>query len=84
MTVGNFAKKRANIFWSTKNPEKLSDSAIVEGVLNFGDFDDVKAIIKILGLSNVAKIFRRQIRQKRNNYRPEIKNYFKLYFNKYA
>ncbi|MBU4332157.1 hypothetical protein KKD19_02215 [Patescibacteria group bacterium] len=84
MTIANFIKKRPYLFWSTKDYKNLSEAAIVEAVLNYGDFDDVKKMISILGLKKTAAIFRKKSSQKRCNYRPEIKNYFKLYFNKYA
>lgn len=70
--------------WSTRSFSKLSNEVMVEAVLNYGDFDEVQKMIKILGMKEAARIFRKQLKQKRNNYRPEIKNYFKLYFNKYA
>ncbi len=70
--------------WYVKEPENLSQEAIVEAVLNYGDFDDVKKIFSILGIKKVAEIFTKQIGRKRINYRPEIKNYFQLYFKKYA
>ncbi|KKQ68001.1 MAG: hypothetical protein US88_C0008G0055 [Parcubacteria group bacterium GW2011_GWA2_38_27] len=52
--------------------------------MNYGDFNDVKKMIKILGIKKVATIFREKSKEKRCNYRPEIKNYFRLYFDKYA
>jgi len=41
-------------------------------------------LIEKLGIKKTASIFRKKIAGKRNNYRPEIKNYFELYFKKYA
>jgi len=44
-------------------------------------------MIKILGMKKTAKIFREKStpsKMGRQNYRPEIKHYFNLYFNKYA
>ena len=87
MTIGNFVKKRKYLFWSTKNYDNLSPEVVVEGVLNYGNWDDVQELIKILGMEKVATIFRlKSIPDKygRQNYRPEIKYYFNLYFNKYA
>ncbi len=86
MTLLNFIKKRPYLFWSVsaKDYEHLSKEAVVEAVLNHGDFSDVKKMISILGLKKTAAIFRKKSSQKRCNYRPEIKNYFKLYFDKYA
>ncbi|OGZ25632.1 MAG: hypothetical protein A3I85_00775 [Candidatus Nealsonbacteria bacterium RIFCSPLOWO2_02_FULL_38_63] len=84
MTIVSFIKKRAYLVWYTKNYNNLSNEAIVEAVLNYGDFNDVKKMIKILGIKKVATIFREKSKEKRCNYRPEIKNYFRLYFDKYA
>jgi len=87
MTVANFLKSRPHLLWYVADKSKVSAGAAVEAVLNYGDWDDVQAMIKILGLKKTAKIFREKSRPDkfgRQNYRPEIKNYFQLYFNKYA
>ena len=84
MTISNFIKERPYLVWGTRNYGNLSEEAIVENVLNYGDIDDVKEMFSILGIKKSAIIFKKQISQKRNNYRPKIKNYFNLYFKKYA
>ena len=84
MTISNFIKKRPYLVWGTRNYDNLSEEAIVENVLNYGDIDDIKEMFSILGVKKSAIIFKKQISQKRNNYRPKIKNYFNLYFKKYA
>ena len=84
MTIIDFIKKRPYLVWYTKNYDNLSEEAIVEAVLNYGNFDDIKKMVKIMGIKKVAAIFRKKSKQRRCNYRPEIKNYFHFYFNKYA
>ena len=84
MIIGDFVRQRKYLFWSTKNYDGLSNEAVVEGILNYGDWDDVQEMIKILGMKKTAEIFRTKSKQKRCNYRPEIKNYFHFYFNKHA
>lgn len=84
MTINQFIKKRPYLVWYVKDLDKLSEASIVEHVLNYGDWDDVQEMIKILGMKKTAEIFRVKSVQERSNYRPEIKNYFQLYFNKYA
>lgn len=84
MDIRNFVKKRLYLFWYVNDIEHLSKSAIVEGVLNYGDFEDVKKLISIIGLKRTARIFRKQLKQRRVNYDDKIMNYFKLYFDKYA
>ena len=84
MTIQQFIKKRKYLVWYVKNPEELDNEAIIEAVLNYGDWDDVQKMIKILGIKKIAVIFRKKSKEKRCNYFPDIKNYFNLYFNKYA
>jgi hypothetical protein len=81
--INEFIKKRPGLVWSTMQYDKLSEEAIVEAVLNYGDFDDVNEMIKILGMNSVARIFRKDCWKYRCNYRPEVKNYFTLYFDKH-
>lgn len=80
----NFIKKRPYLLWSTEACDALSESAIVEAALNYGNFKDVQTLISILGIEKTASIFRGQLKQKRVNYSPKIINYFQLYFKKYA
>lgn len=84
MTIQEFIKKRPYLIWYVKDYNSLSEAKIVESVLNYGNWNDVLELIKILGIQKTAAIFKRQISQKRCNYYPVIKNYFHLYFNKYA
>lgn len=84
MMINDFIKERPYLVWYTKNYDGLSDGAILESILNYGDFDDVEKAFSIIGIKKAAHIFTEQIRRKRNNYRPKIKNYFNLYFKKYA
>ncbi|MDD2758254.1 MAG: hypothetical protein PHD72_02670 [Patescibacteria group bacterium] len=84
MTLKSFVKTKQFLFWDAKDPARLSAPAVLQSVLNFGDFDDVKKVCQIIGREKAAEIFNKQIKSKRSNYRPEIKNYFQLYFKKYA
>lgn len=84
MTLNAFIKKRPYLIWYEAEPETLSEKAIVEAVLNYGDFEDIRKLIALLGIERVAAIFKSQIKRKRMNYDPKIVNYFKLYFKKYA
>ncbi len=84
MSIGDFVRKRKYLFWSTKNYDGLSNEVVVEAILNYGDMNDVRELISFLGMQEVAKIFYKQTNRPRINYRPEVKNYFQLYFQKYA
>lgn len=87
MNIHQFIKKRKHLIWYTKNFDNLPEESIVEAVLNYGDWDDVQILIKILGIKKVAKIFRAKSKKSkvgRCNYPDKTKHYFTLYFNKYA
>jgi len=85
MTIHDFAKKRKYLFWSTRNIAGLNPEAVVEATLNYGDWEDFKQLVRILGIKRVAKIFRAQTtNQWRTNYQPKVAHYFSLFFKKYA
>ncbi|MEK7375874.1 MAG: hypothetical protein AABZ57_01725 [Candidatus Margulisiibacteriota bacterium] len=84
MALKKFLKRKPYLVWHVRDLAHLSNESIVENVLNYGDFADVKKIISGLGINKVAGIFYKQIKNKRVNYRPKILNYFKAYFKKYA
>lgn len=84
MVIRNFIEKRPYLIWYTRDFKHISREAVLEAVLNYGDFDDVKKIIALLGKKNAARIFQKQVRNRRTNYDMKVANYFRLYFQKYA
>ncbi len=83
MNFKEFKQSRKYLFWDVKI-DKLDEVAVVERVLNYGDWDDVQEMFEVIGIKKVAEIFREQISRRRNNYGRKINNYFSLYFNKYV
>jgi hypothetical protein len=83
-SVIKIIKEKPYLVWYVKNIENLSVESTVENIINWGDFEDIKKMIDVMGIEKVASIFYQQISRRRDNYKPEIKNYFQLYFNKYA
>ena len=85
--LNDFIRKRKYLVWYVSDYDALSVETIVEATLNYGDWDDVQALIKIMGIKGVARVFRAQSQPSkmgRQNYFPEVKNYFGLYFDMYA
>lgn len=80
----DFIAARPHLIWYSKDYDRLDESSIVEATLNYGNWEDVQGLIRILGIDTVAGIFRTQVRRPRKNYRPEVSHYFSLYFDKYA
>ncbi len=82
-----FIEKRKYLVWWVKDHSKLSPESIVEATLNYGDWNDVQELIEIMGIERVASIFREKSKPSamgRQNYRPEIKHYFDLYFQRHV
>ena len=76
-----FISKRASLFWSVGDLSKVSDILLVETILNYGSWEDVKELIQLLGISRTAKLFRDTTEGRaRDNYFPEVKNYFYVIF----
>ena len=82
----DFISKRKHLIWYVKDYRALNEEAIVEATLNYGDWDDVQRLIRILGMEKVAQIFRKQMitGRQRGNYHRKTRHYFNLYFNKYV
>ena len=84
MKLGDFVRSKKHLFWSTKNYDGLSEAAVIEAVLNYGDMSAVRELIDLLGIHKVAKIFYEHTHRARINYDPKIVNYFSLFFQRYA
>lgn len=84
MTLGDFVREHKGLFWSTKNYDALNEAVVVETILNYGDMNNFAELVSLIGIKKMAEIFWKQIQWPRNNYRPEVKNYFSLYFKRYA
>ncbi|MBI4648969.1 MAG: hypothetical protein HY738_20860 [Bacteroidia bacterium] len=64
--------------------ENVNLNSVVEATLNYGTLEDIKKLFEIAGIKKVAEIFYQDTNRERINYFPMIKNYFELYFKKYA
>lgn len=82
--IREFIRSKPYLVWYTKNYDELSEKSIVEGVLNYGNWNDYLFVENSLGLSRVSNIFKDLKNKKRTNLRPQTINYFSNYFNKYA
>lgn len=80
----NFITKRKHLIWYVDYSKEIPVELIVEHTLNYGTWEDFQELIRIIGIEKTAEIFRKQANQRRINYDDKTKNYFSLYFNKYA
>jgi hypothetical protein len=82
-------RKNAALFWYLDDSKKedLPLEIIVEFFLNYADEEDVKELFRLVGIKKVAEVFHRitSISERRSNNIAAInRNYFSLYFKKYA
>ena len=76
----------AALFWYTPEAKKkdISDSLLVETILNYGTMEDVKALFGLMGMDKVAEVFFAAKGRQKQNYFPQIYNFFTLVFNRYV
>lgn len=72
------------LIWYSKNYGGFDEKVIVEAVLNYGSWQTTQKLFSILGLSRTEQIFNKLNSQKRCNLHPLARNYFSLYFARYA
>ena len=86
MTRSEYIKQHASLFWYTPEgkKEEISDSLLVETILNYGTMEDVKALFDLMGMEKVADVFFSAKGRQKLNYFPQIYNFFTLVFNRYV
>jgi len=87
--IQEFIKEQSHLFWYIPEKEKanISHDVLVEFILNYGDMDAVKKLIKLLGLKKTAEIFFHTINlseRRKGNYHELTLNFFSILFSKYA
>lgn len=86
MTRTQIINKNRQLFWYTPDEKKqdISDSLLVERILNDGSLDDYRDLISVLGGERVAEVFFSAKGRQKENYYPEIYHFFSLILSKYA
>ena len=79
-------KNSRPLFWSIGEDrlQNLNESSVVETILNYGNLSQVEHLFQVLGTQKVADIFYTHISQKRNNYYPQVSNFFDKYFKRHV
>ena len=84
-----FIRENSSLFWYTPQDKKedIGPELLVEMILNYGDMEQVRSLIKIMGIKKVADVFFYSINlspRRRGNFYELTVNYFSLVFKKYA
>jgi hypothetical protein len=84
--INKFIKSQEHLFWYTPIKEKknLSDTLLLETILNYADLRTIKEFFDLMGLKKINTIFQNlKGRQKQNLY-PEIHHLFSEYLKRNA
>ena len=86
MTRAEFITKNAHLFWYIKKDAipNIGNEVLVEFIFNYGTWQDVKDLIKIIGHPELKRVYDQITDRKIGNYMPEIYNYLGLIVQKYA
>ena len=84
--IKHFIREHSNLFWYTPEDKKeeISQELLIETILNYGNLDEVRQLINIMGIERLSEIFFSLQGRKKLNYYPEIYHFFSLLFKKYA
>lgn len=86
MTRAEFIEKNKHLFWYIKKDkiQDIGNEVLVEFIFNYGTWEDVKELIKIIGFQELKVVYEGITDRKIGNYMPEIYNYLGLIVKKYA
>ena len=85
MSREQIIEKNKSLFWYIPDDQKqsISDSLLVETVLNYGSLKDYHELVDALGGKRVADVFFSATGRQKGNYYPEIYHFFSLVLKKY-
>jgi hypothetical protein len=84
-----FIRENSSLFWYTPQDKKedIGPELLVEMILNYGNLEQIRSLIKIMGIKEVADVFFYSInlsQRRRGNFYELTVNYFSLVFRQYA
>ena len=84
--IKQFIRDHSDLFWALPedNKEEISEGVLVEYILNYGTLGDCRRVMELMGVKQVAAVFRKAESRQKLNYFPEICNFFSLYFAHHA
>ena len=86
MTRAEFIEKNKHLFWYIKKDkiQDIGNEVLVEFIFNYGTWEDVKKLIKIIGFQDLKVVYEATTDRKIGNYMPEMYNYLGLIVKRYA
>lgn len=86
MTRAEFIAKNSQLFWYIKKEAipNISNEVLVEFIFNYGTWQDVKDLIKIIGFQELKRVYEDVTDRKVGNYLPEMLSLMGRISDKYA
>ena len=86
MTRDQFITKNSHLFWYIKKEAipNISNEVLVEFIFNYGTWQDVKDLIKIIGFQELKRVYEDVTDRKVGNYLPEMLSLMGRISDKYA
>jgi hypothetical protein len=86
MTRAEFIEKNKHLFWYIKKDkiQDIGNEVLVEFIFNYGTWDDVKELIKIIGFQELKRVYDGITDRKIGNYMPEMYSLLERIVYKYA
>lgn len=74
-------KSNKSLFWDIPEGKisDLSNEAVIERLVNYGDFDTFKKIFQVMNIEVLVDVFKTILNKKRSNIRPAAANYVKIF-----
>lgn len=82
--VKRILKKNPSLVWWVKDKDSLNLRSATEAILNFGDWDEFKILVKSSGMKTIKRMVESETKMPRCNYRPEVIGFFRDYFRRHA
>ena len=84
--IKQFILEHRNLFWYSPEDKKeeISNELLIETIFNYGDLNDIRQLINILGMEQLSKVFYSLSGRKKLNYYPEIYHFFSILIKRYA
>jgi hypothetical protein len=86
MTRAAFIEKNKHLFWYIKKEAipNIGNDVLVEFIFNYGTWDDVKELIKIIGFQELKQVYENITDRRIGNYIPEMLDLMGRITHKYA
>jgi hypothetical protein len=84
-----FIRQNSDLFWYTPEDkrESISDETLLETILNYGDLNAVKQLLRLWGINQTADRFEKLVNEsdrKKGNFHELTLNFFKEFFKRHA